>query len=458
MSITLAHWIYCIMVLVILGFMLARKETIIPCIVGVFLIGLVAKGSISGATRAIFDSFIVAGIELISVIMIISVIVAMARLLEEIGANYLMAAPIAKIVKSPDAAFFMIGIVMLLVSWFFWPSPATAMIGAVLLPVAIRVGLPVIGFAVAMNIFGHGIGLSTDFIIQGAPTITATSGGVPVVDVMYEGIPLYAVMAVVTVIASYIILKRDMKTGNIIKPQVEVYNVEDSIKYPKIAKWTAIIVPILFLLDIIAMFAFKLVGGDATALVGGTAAIVLCVLCVVIYKKEALEKIAEYIKKGFSFGMEIFGPILPIAGFFYLGEVGPFTTVFGNVLPKGSAGILSDMGLLLASSVALNKPIAAVMETIVGVITGLDGSGFSGMNLAGSIAKVFGTALNVSIAKLCALGQIAAIWTGGGTIIPWAVIPVAAITGIRPMDIARKNLIPVIIGFVVTTIVAMFIL
>ncbi|HHY77440.1 MAG TPA: hypothetical protein GX498_02860, partial [Clostridiales bacterium] len=147
MSITLAHWIYCIMVLVILGFMLARKETIIPCIVGVFLIGLVAKGSISGATRAIFDSFIVAGIELISVIMIISVIVAMARLLEEIGANYLMAAPIAKIVKSPDAAFFMIGIVMLLVSWFFWPSPATAMIGAVLLPVAIRVGLPVIGFA-----------------------------------------------------------------------------------------------------------------------------------------------------------------------------------------------------------------------------------------------------------------------------------------------------------------------
>jgi len=156
--------------------------------------------------------------------------------------------------------------------------------------------------------------------------------------------------------------------------------------------------------------------------------------------------------------MEIFGPILPIAGFFYLGEVGPFTTVFGNVLPKGSAGILSDMGLLLASSVALNKPIAAVMETIVGVITGLDGSGFSGMNLAGSIAKVFGTALNVSIAKLCALGQIAAIWTGGGTIIPWAVIPVAAITGIKPMDIARKNLVPVIIGFVATTIVAMFIL
>ncbi|NLM43842.1 MAG: MFS transporter [Clostridiales bacterium] len=206
------------------------------------------------------------------------------------------------------------------------------------------------------------------------------------------------------------------------------------------------------------MFAFNLVGGDATALVGGTAAIVLCVLCVVLYKKDALEKIAEYIKKGFAFGMEIFGPILPIAGFFYLGEVGPFTTVFGDILPEGSMGILSDMGLLLASSVALSKPVAAILETTIGAITGLDGSGFSGMNLAGSIAKVFGTAVNVSVAKLCALGQIAAIWVGGGTVIPWAVIPVAAITGIKPIDIARKNLIPVLIGLVVTTIVAMFIL
>ena len=458
MVITAAHWIYCIMVLVILAFMMIRKDTIIPCIAGVFLIGLATKGSISGATRAIFDSFIVAGIELISVIMIISVIVAMAKLLEEVGANVLMAAPVAKLIKTPDAAFFAVGIVMLLVSWFFWPSPATALIGAVLLPIVIRVGLPVIGFAVAINIFGHGIGLSTDFIIQGAPTITATSAGVSVTDVMIQGIPLFAVMAVVTVAASYIILKRDMKSGNIIKPQVEVYSVENTIKYPKIAKWTAIVVPMLFLLDIIAMFTFDLKGGDATALVGGTSAIVLCVLCGMLYKKDALEQIAKYIKQGFTFGMEIFGPIIPIAAFFYLGEVGPFTQVFGNALPEGSQGILSDIGLLLASSVTLNKPAAALLETTVGAITGLDGSGFSGMNLAGSIARVFGTAVNVSVAKLCALGQIAAIWVGGGTIIPWAVIPVAAITGIKPIDLARKNLVPVLIGLAVTTIVAMFIL
>jgi hypothetical protein len=31
---------------------------------------------------------------------------------------------------------------MMVISWFFWPSPAVALLGAVLLPVALRAGLP----------------------------------------------------------------------------------------------------------------------------------------------------------------------------------------------------------------------------------------------------------------------------------------------------------------------------
>ncbi|MGO0943910.1 hypothetical protein ACTPD5_22815, partial [Clostridioides difficile] len=38
-----------------------------------------------------------------------------------------------------------------------------------------RAGLPAIGVAVALNLFGHGLALSTDFVIQGAPT-KATAG------------------------------------------------------------------------------------------------------------------------------------------------------------------------------------------------------------------------------------------------------------------------------------------
>ena len=54
---------------------------------------------------------------------------------------------------------------MLVLSWFFWPTPAVALVGAVFLPVAMRAGLPAIGVAVALNLFGHGLALSTDFVI-----------------------------------------------------------------------------------------------------------------------------------------------------------------------------------------------------------------------------------------------------------------------------------------------------
>src|SRR6185312_10054014 len=94
--------------------------------------------------------------------------------------------------------------------------------------------------------------------------------------------------------------------------------------------------------------------------------------------------------------------------------------------------------------------------TVTGAITGLDGSGFSGISLAGSIAHLFATAIGSGAATLTALGQVAAIWVGGGTLIPWALIPAAAICGVSPFELARRNLKPVMIGLVVTTIVAMF--
>ena len=88
----------------------------------------------------------------------------------------------------------------------------------------------------------------------------------------------------------------------------------------------------------------------------------------------------------------------------------------------------------------------------------MDGSGFSGISLVGSIAKIFSTAIGGGVATLTALGQIAGIWVGGGTVIPWALIPVAAICRVDAFELAKKNLKPVVIGLVVTTIVAMFII
>ena len=458
-QITLLHWVYVIMVLVILVTMIMRKDSIIPCILGIFLMGFVVSKTVIGATKAVFDSMIVAGGELLGIIVVISCIVAMSKLLEKIGANRLMVEPFKKFIKTPDIAFWFTGIVMLLVSWFFWPSPATALVGAVLLPVAIRVGLPAIGVAMAINLFGHGLALSTDYVIQGAPTITATAAGIPVEYVMSKGTPLFWVMGVVTIVTAFILLKRDMNNGTIEKPVVDELLFTEEKQIKPIAKIAAVIVPVAFLFDIVAMFTFQLRGGDATALIGGTATLLLVIISMIEYKDQALDRITEYVREGFMFGMEIFGPIIPIAAFFYMGEIAPIQAVLGDAaLPVGSQGILSDMGVAMASMAPMNRPVVASMQMLVGAITGLDGSGFSGMSLAGSLAKVFGTAINASIPKLAALGQIGAIWVGGGTLVPWGLIPAAAICRVLPIDLARRNFIPVMTGLIVTTIVAMFII
>ena len=67
--------------------------------------------------------------------------------------------------------------------------------------------------AVAINLFGHGLALSTDFIIQGAPSITAGAAGIPVESVMTEGMPLFWVMAIVTISVAFYMLRRDIKNG-----------------------------------------------------------------------------------------------------------------------------------------------------------------------------------------------------------------------------------------------------
>jgi hypothetical protein len=453
-ELTALHWIYSLLVLLILGLMILRRDTSMACIAGIFIIGLVAKNSLSGAILGVFNSFIYAITELLGTILIISLIVAMSKILGETGANELMVAPAARLIKNPSLAYWVIGIIMMIISWFFWPSPGVALVGAVLLPVAIRVGLPAIGAAMAMNLFGHGIALSSDFIIQGAPTITAGGAGIPVVDVVIASIPLVAIMGIVTTFTAFVILLKDLKSGQLKSEHVSTEIVQNN-SYSTLAKVTAWIVPIFFILDVFAMFTLKLQGGDATALVGGTAIGILIIVSFFYHGDNSLEKITEYLIEGFQFGFRVFGPVIPIAAFFFLGDTG-ITNILGDVLPSASQGLVNDLGIALANSVPLNKPLGAVTLTLVGSITGLDGSGFSGITLAGSIAQLFGAAISASVATLTALGQIAAIWVGGGTIIPWAIIPVAAICNVDVFELARRNFVPVIIGLFVTTIAAMF--
>ncbi|MNP84264.1 hypothetical protein D3C76_1834990 [compost metagenome] len=53
---------------------------------------------------------------------------------------------------------------------------------------------------------------------------------------------------------------------------------------------------------------------------------------------------------------------------------------------------------------------------------------------------------------------MAAIWVGGGTLIPWALIPAAAICGVSPFELARRNLKPVLLGLAAMTVTAIFLI
>lgn len=462
------HYVYLAFIVLIMALLIKRRDTTMICVVGIFTLGLLATETLSGSVSGIFNSFIYATKELMGTIMIISIIVAMSRVLIRTGINETMVAPLTRFIRTPGMAYWGIGIIMMVTSLFFWPSPAVALIGAVLLPVAARVGLPALGAAVAMNLFGHGIALSGDYIIQGAPKLTADAAGLPVGSVMTASVPLVLVMGLVSTVTAYWLMRRDQRngtwrdglvagkgTGGVLGEDLPASKEDRAAISPQAKKWLAVLIPLLFAADVVAMFLLNLQGGDATALVGGTAVLILIGVTLLAHRNRGLEKVTSYLIEGLTFGFKVFGPVIPIAAFFYLGDAA-FKELFGQVLPEASHGIVNDLGVALADVVPLNGIVGAVTLAVTGAITGLDGSGFSGISLAGSIAQLFGTAIGSGTAVLTALGQVAAIWVGGGTLIPWALIPAAAICGVSPFELARRNLKPVLIGLAATTVVAMF--
>ncbi len=211
MALTSLHIAYIIITIVILVALLFKKEIVIPCVAGTLIIGFIYSGSIVKSVQILNNALINSCIELLSIVIVIALVVSMSKAMIDLGADEIMIRPVRKIIKNNKMAFWIIGFTMLIVSWLIWPSPAVALIGALLLPVAGEVGLPVIWAAVAMNIFGHGIGLSSDFVIQGAPSITAAAAGIDANAVMKASIPLWLTMSVVTASVAFFMMLREMK-------------------------------------------------------------------------------------------------------------------------------------------------------------------------------------------------------------------------------------------------------
>ena len=446
------HYLYLIGVVVILAVMIARKDTPAVCIAFLFLLGAVGLHSVIGGIQVVFSSILYAAIQFMEIIATIALVTALSKCLADLGSDYLLMTPMAKIMKNPSVTWWILGFTMLLFSLFLWPSPSVALVGAIMLPFAVRTGLKPLAAAMAMNLFGHGIALSYDFVIQGAPAISAGAAGVTTAQVLSDGRPVFLTMAVTTVIAAFLLNRKTLADSDF-----KVSAAAEQTGKPKASKAAvvlAVCTPLAFLADIVFMLAFDLKGGDATSIVSGTAVLLMCLGAIMGFGKQSLEKITDYVTDGFLFAIRIFAPVIVIGAFFFLGGSG-----ISEIIGKGyENGIMNDWAVWLAQHAPLNKYMTAMIQMIVGGLTGLDGSGFSGLPLTGALAQTFGTAVGASVPVLAALGQITAIFVGGGTIVPWGIIPVAAICNISPIDLARKNLVPVFIGFGCTFIAACFFL
>ncbi|MFY9417112.1 MAG: hypothetical protein WAQ41_08735 [bacterium] len=459
---TTAHWLYVIGVVVVIGTMLMRRNVVTPCIIFTFLIGWVYHGSMVKAVQTVFEASMAAAVELFSIFLIIGLMVGMLKAMSRTGADEMMISPLKGLLVSPLVSYVVLALATLVVALFFWPTPSVPLVGALLAPVAIKAGLPPLAAAMAIALAGQGMALAGDVIIQGAPKLTALAAGVPVEALLYKVGILTVIAGVIALTLGYwqmrpeIILfqKRIKEQGGEILDvigagQAMGTQAEDRVDAPGVAKFLAILVPVVMGLVIIAMIRFQILGGDATALLGGAAAVITVIATWLTSGVKSLDEIADCIGDGLVFAFRVMGPILPIAGFFFLGS--PEAVV--GILGEGAPGFLFDVGNIVAQSIPPTGFLAGFGILILGMITGLDGSGFSGLPLVGSLAGALSGGSVAEASTLGAIGQLGAVWTGGGTLVAWCtLVAVAGVVGVPVLDLVRKNLVPVLAGLFIATL------
>ncbi|NOX70449.1 MAG: hypothetical protein GXP15_14765 [Gammaproteobacteria bacterium] len=481
-QLTASHWVFLLAVLSILLSVVFRKGVIIISIVATFILGLLSDGGGGGffnqvifSVQVVFKALLNAGSALFDIMLVVALMVAMLRSLQAQGADKIMVAPMMKLMAGPWSAFFVLATTMYIAAAFFWPTPAVALVGTVLIPVAMRVGLPAIAAAVSVNLAGHGMALSADPIIQGATRLTAGAAGIEPGELLPYTLLFSLVTGGVAISLACLTIRRDMRSGALVAPTEDeidhlISTVSDqnsgaleeknSSRYARVFAIAvpAILIGIALLMIYRALFnpAEAILGDSASALLGGTATIILVLSTFAAQGMRAMDGIADHTRDGFYFAVKIFAPIIPIAGFFFLGNPDHAVTVLG----EGTPGFLFDIGHVVGSHADGNVVVLAFGVTLVGMLAGLDGSGFSGLPLIGSLSAALALGAGVKLPVLAALGQVVTIFTGGGTLVAWAfgACADAGMSGITPAALVRRNVMPVFSGLFVVTVLAIFLL
>lgn len=468
--ITLAHWLYLGGTLLIIGTMLFRKNVVVPAIVSTFFVCLFYSSSIGVALQSTFRASLVAASSLFDIFLIIAVMTALLRALKDLGADEKMIQPFQQVMRNGHISFLVLIVVTYAISLFFWPTPAVPLVGAILIPVAIRAGLPPVGAGIAISLAGQGMALSSDYIIQIAPTLSAASGDLSVSMVADRALILSIVTGVIAIGLAYMMLRKQIQKPSEVHLRkwegAEAEQTKETTKVPTIqkrkkAKFFAIFVPLVFLAIVGYMIYAKVAvvtdieGGEGAALIGGGALLLLLCATFTEDKKQALEKVSNHIIEGLIFAFRAMGIVLPIAGFFFLGNDETAAQILG--MSEGAPAFLFELIVAGESFIPQYPIFAGFGILLIGMISGLDGSGFSGLPLTGALAGPLGTTMGMEPETLAAIGQMGAIWVGGGTLIAWSsLVAVAGFAKVPVMELVRKSFIPVVIGLLVSTGFAIF--
>ncbi|WP_181789338.1 hypothetical protein [Streptomyces phytophilus] len=543
MELTAAHWTYLAGVVVIIGVMIARRNVVVPAVVATFLTAWFYSGSLVKGLASIFSASLTAAGELFSIFLIIALITALLGAMRAMGAERRMVVPFRALMRNGRMAFVAIAGVTYFISLFFWPTPAVPLIGAILLPAAIRAGLPAVSAAAAIAIAGQGMALSSDYVIQVAPGLSAKAAGVETSAVADRAMVLSVITGVVALTLVYLKGRRsfgtvseehrlrweadaealaadggggsDVSLGGtgagrrartaaasdgdagaatkLLSPPGGGTGAErgtDSATGPgtgtgpdpgsgqgpdpdpdpggaapgervRRSRAFALIVPLTFAAIVGYMLLGKFTdtvtevqGGEAAGLVGGVAMLLLFAAVFSCDGKEGLTTAADHVVDGLVFAFKAMGVVVPIAGFFFLGNV-DFITQITGVQDDDPPALLFDLVTAVDQYIPDVGFIVAFAILIIGMITGLEGSGFAGLPLTGSLSGSLGPAADVDPATLAAVGQMGSVWTGGGVLIAWSsLLAVAGVARVPVQEVVRHCFVPVVAGLVTATALA----
>ncbi|MEU6037676.1 hypothetical protein ABZ801_19925 [Actinomadura sp. NPDC047616] len=530
--------------------MIARRNVVVPAIAATFCTALAYDGDPVRALQAVFNASLTAATELFNIFLIIALVTALLGALRGLGADRRMVEPFRHVMRGGHSAFWVVAGMTYLISLFFWPTPAVPLIGAVLLPAAISAGLPPAGAALAMAVAGQGMALSSDYVMQVAPGLSAKAAGVGTTEVADRAMVLSLITGGVALALGYLMTRREMREPDVrhlVRWEAGVTDpeVRGRRRFPSLRRLTAaagaddagridtaaiapgtatavpgtdaaggtdpaveaaapaaatavidqdppdrgtpgapagdgadaapapgdgnerrskafaLIVPLALagLVGYMMLGKFtglvpEVVGGDAAALVGGVTVLLLITAALSLDGRGCLESCAEHIVDGLVFSVKAMGVVIPIAGFFFIGNADFAGKIMALEEGRQAPGFLFDLVTRIESAIPDGGLVVGFGLLLVGLVTGLDGSGFAGLPLTGSLAGTLGPASGTDPALLAAIGQMGCVWSGGGVLIAWSsLLAVAGFARVPVLDLVRRSFLPVMAGLVVSTAV-----